>query len=79
MLDKRLAGQGRNNISVAVCTKCGRGMIGKAARDSAVDTQPVWWTSDQEGPLCNGRVIHVDRQKQLERTGGNGRIIESVE
>lgn len=68
MLDPRFAGQGRNNITVAVCSKCGRGIIGKNA---AVDSQPVWWTSDANGPMCNGQILHVDRMKQIEKVYGN--------
>jgi hypothetical protein len=65
MFDRNLAGQGRNIITVAVCSKCGRGIISKNA---AVDTQPVWFIgSGGQGPMCNGQVMHVDRMKQIER------------
>lgn len=55
---------GRNIITVPVCSKCGRGFL---LKNAAVDSQPVWWTTDAEGPRCDGRVMHVDRLKQIER------------
>lgn len=50
--------------SVRICAKCGRGLLG-AARGAAKDAQPVWWTQETEGPMCNGRLVWVSAAAQI--------------
>lgn len=62
-----MKGDGINRITVAICTRCGRGFINEFAKTASVDTQPVWWTQDANGPMCNGQVIHYDRVQQIKK------------
>lgn len=61
---------GRNIITVPVCSRCGRGFLGEIAKSVSVDSQPVWWTQGQNGPMCGGQVMHMDRMTQIERVYG---------
>lgn len=71
---------GRNIITVPVCTKCGRGFFNEFAKNAAIDSQPVWWTLEAEGPRCDGPIMHVDRMKQIERVyGEEGKILSPGE
>jgi hypothetical protein len=59
--------------TVAVCSKCGRGFLRQIVRgrlkpvEHLVDSQPIWWLQDVEGPRCDGSIMHIDRMKQIER------------
>lgn len=55
--------------TVAVCAKCGRGFVRQNNKPVThiKDTQPIWWTQWDDGPKCDGPIIHVDRMKQIER------------
>lgn len=71
---------GRNIITVPVCSKCGRGFINEFAKNAAIDSQPVWWTQTEEGPRCDGRIMHMDRMKQIEKIyGDEGKILHPSE
>lgn len=50
---------------VVICARCGRGVLGQSRR-AVIDTMPVWWTQDAEGPKCGGRLMNVNRRKQVE-------------
>lgn len=51
-------------VSVRICTKCGRGILGDARRAQR-DAQPVWWTQEADGPMCNGRLVWVAMSAQI--------------
>lgn len=62
---------------VTICAKCGRGFL-KTSASALVDTQPIWWMEDPyvprqnpmkmlEGPMCNGRLMRVDRDAEIVR------------
>lgn len=56
---------------VVVCSKCGRGILG-ASRAASVDRQPTWWLVDDngkplEGPMCNGLLVSVERNAQVQK------------
>ena len=53
------------NNAVKICTKCGRGIIGERSINAPHDKQPVWWTSGETGPMCNGRLAWVARDAQV--------------
>jgi hypothetical protein len=50
---------------VVICARCGRGILGQS-RKAVIDTMPVWWTTDVEGPPCGGRIMSVERKAQVE-------------
>lgn len=58
---------------VVICSKCGRGLLGKS-RGARIDAQPVWWLVDPDdpnkminGPKCNGTIVHVERNTQVNK------------
>ena len=57
---------------VVICSKCGRGMIGEIAMAIAIDSQPVWYTWETNGPDCNGALVLVDREEQIRRYDASG-------
>lgn len=55
-------------ITVTVCSKCGKGIPPWSEMLSAgIDNQPIWFTTTQREDFCNGRLIMVGRQGQIER------------
>lgn len=52
---------------VVVCARCGRGFPLPPSNEALIDTMPVWWTQTEEGPQCGGRLMRVDRLKEIER------------
>lgn len=70
---------------VTICAKCGRGFPYKPSSEALVDSMPLWWMAASEpgkmleGPRCNGRLVRVDRQKQVEKVWAEDGIVPANE
>jgi hypothetical protein len=56
-------------VTVVVCAKCGKGIPpwSDEMLSVGIDNQPIWFTTTQREDFCNGRLIIVERQAQIER------------
>jgi hypothetical protein len=56
-------------VTVVVCAKCGKGILpwSDEMLSAGIDNQPIWFTTTQREDFCNGRLIIVERQAQIER------------
>jgi len=54
-------------VTVTVCRRCGRGFPPWSALSTHIDSLPVWWTTTELGPKCNGQILKVARRDQIHR------------
>lgn len=71
---------------VTICTRCGRGFPYKPSCEALIDSMPVWWMADPmrpgkmiEGPRCDGRLMRVNRQRQIEIVWADDGIVPASE